>query len=150
MHRLLCVRLHGVVNVFFDVQKHVYLVLEYASSGALYKRLRKEGHFDEITAAQQVASITNAIAHLHARHVIHRDIKVTYRCLCIYVVLCHALKQPENILYDEMDQPKLADFGLSIHAPEPYNRRKSLCGTKYNVCYRVLLNFLLFQVLLNT
>ena len=48
---------------------------------------------------QYVAQVAEALAYLHAKHVIHRDIK------------------PENILIGLDGQLKLADFGLSVHAP---------------------------------
>lgn len=32
-------------------------------------------------------------------------------------------------MYDELDRPKLADFGWAIHAPAPHHKRHTLCGT---------------------
>lgn len=64
-----------------------------------------------------------ALKYIHSKDVIHRDIK------------------PENIL-DCDGTIKLADFGLSVHAPS--QKRKSICGTtdyfppemlKSNICY---------------
>jgi aurora kinase len=37
--------------------------------------------------------------------------------------------QPENLLVGYNKTIKLADFGWSVHAPKPYNLRKTFCGT---------------------
>lgn len=98
-------RLYGY---FYD-EKRVYLILEYAPQGELYKMLRRAGHFDEPTAARYIRQMALALQYLHSRHVIHRDIK------------------PENILIGLQGEPKIADFGWSVHAP--HTRRQTLCGT---------------------
>ncbi|KAJ5072001.1 serine/threonine-protein kinase ial-related [Anaeramoeba ignava] len=98
-------RLYGY---FYD-ERRVYLILEFAGQGELYKILCKKGKFDEETAANYIASIGSALSYCHSKHVIHRDIK------------------PENLLLDINGNVKIADFGWSVHAPS--NRRKTLCGT---------------------
>lgn len=98
-------RLYGY---FYD-EKRVYLILEYAPNGELYKLLRKAGKFDEPTAARYIRQMALALGYLHGRHVIHRDIK------------------PENILLGLQGEAKIADFGWSVHAP--HTRRQTLCGT---------------------
>lgn len=98
-------RLYGY---FYD-EKRVYLILEYAPQGELYKLLRRVGHFDEGTAAKYVRQMATALHYLHSKHVIHRDIK------------------PENILLGLNGEVKIADFGWSVHAPN--TRRLTLCGT---------------------
>jgi serine/threonine protein kinase len=70
-------RLYGY---FYD-QKRVYLILEYAAKGEMYKHLRKHERFLEEQASrvfvlmQYIAQMTRALAYLHKKHVIHRDIK---------------------------------------------------------------------------
>mmetsp|Transcript_32557 Transcript_32557/g.59080 ORF Transcript_32557/g.59080 Transcript_32557/m.59080 type:complete len:314 (-) Transcript_32557:90-1031(-) len=93
---------------FYDKDK-VYLILEYAAKGELYKELMKQGSFDEPTAAKFITSIAKALDYCHKKHVIHRDIK------------------PENLLLGLDNELKISDFGWSVHAP--HNRRKTLCGT---------------------
>ncbi|KAL6832627.1 kinase-like protein [Trichoderma camerunense] len=93
----------------FHDSKRVFLILEYAGKGELYKHLRKETKFPEWKAAQYVAQMASALQYLHRKHVIHRDIK------------------PENILVGIHGEIKISDFGWSVHAPN--NRRKTLCGT---------------------
>lgn len=93
----------------FHDSKRVFLILEYAGKGELYKHLRKEQRFPEWKAAQYIAQMAAALKHLHKKHVMHRDIK------------------PENILMGSHGEIKISDFGWSVHAPN--NRRNTMCGT---------------------
>ncbi|CAB4444752.1 aurora A kinase protein-like protein [Rhizophagus irregularis] len=94
---------------FYD-KKYVFLILEYAAKGELFRHLRKCTRFTEKRASKYIAQMAGALGYIHKKHVIHRDIK------------------PENLLLDLDDQLKIADFGWSVHAPS--QRRKTLCGTK--------------------
>eukprot|EP00128_Syssomonas_multiformis_P012249 Colp12_sorted_trinity150504_noHs@18615 len=93
---------------FYD-DKKVYLILEYAPRGELYKELKKCGRFSEPVAAKYISQLANALDYCHSKHVIHRDIK------------------PENLLLGAKGELKIADFGWSVHAPS--SRRTTLCGT---------------------
>ncbi|KAH6624225.1 kinase-like domain-containing protein [Chaetomium sp. MPI-SDFR-AT-0129] len=93
----------------FHDSKRIFLILEFAGKGELYKHLRREGRFPEWKAAQYIAQMAAALKYLHRKHVIHRDIK------------------PENILVGIHGEIKISDFGWSVHAPN--NRRNTLCGT---------------------
>ncbi|KAI8915356.1 serine/threonine kinase 6, isoform CRA_a [Powellomyces hirtus] len=93
---------------FYDV-KRVYLILEYAAKGELYKQLRKYSRFPENRASRYIAQMASALGYLHKKNVIHRDIK------------------PENLLLSTKGELKIADFGWSVHAPNA--RRQTLCGT---------------------
>lgn len=70
-------RLYGY---FYD-ESCIYLVLEYASQGELYKQLSKQKYFAEPTAAHYVAQVVEALRYCHACDVIHRDIKVHFAIL---------------------------------------------------------------------
>lgn len=93
---------------FYD-ESRVYLILEYAPRGELYKKLRDCQRFDEKTSAVYIKQITDALEVCHSKNVIHRDIK------------------PENILIGFHGELKIADFGWSVHAPS--SRRQTMCGT---------------------
>ncbi|CAF9917356.1 spindle assembly checkpoint kinase [Imshaugia aleurites] len=93
----------------FHDSKRVFLILEFAGKGELYKHLRKENKFPEWKAAQYIAQMAAALKYLHKKHVMHRDIK------------------PENILVGIHGEIKISDFGWSVHAPN--NRRNTMCGT---------------------
>ncbi|KAF2180546.1 serine/threonine-protein kinase-like protein [Zopfia rhizophila CBS 207.26] len=93
----------------FHDAKRIFLILEFAGKGELYKHLRKEQRFPEWKAAQYIAQMAAALKYLHKKHVMHRDIK------------------PENILVGIHGDIKISDFGWSVHAPN--NRRNTMCGT---------------------
>jgi serine/threonine protein kinase len=82
-------RLYGY---FYDTAK-VYLILEYAPQGELYKRLQTSGRFSEARTSQYTGELTAALRYCQQRGVIHRDIK------------------PENLLLGANGELKIADFG---------------------------------------
>ncbi|KAF7345379.1 Kinase-like protein [Mycena venus] len=98
-------RLYG----FFHDEKRIFLMLEFAAQGELYKQLSKHGCFSERRSARYIDQMTDALIYLHGKHVIHRDIK------------------PENLLLGMNGELKIGDFGWSVHAPGL--RRMTLCGT---------------------
>uniref|UniRef100_A0A1A8S4I6 non-specific serine/threonine protein kinase n=1 Tax=Nothobranchius rachovii TaxID=451742 RepID=A0A1A8S4I6_9TELE len=95
-------------NYFHD-RKRVFLVLEYAPRGEMYKELQRYGRFDDTRTATYMEEISDALLYCHERKVIHRDIK------------------PENLLLGFRGELKIADFGWSVHAPSL--RRRTMCGT---------------------
>lgn len=99
------VRLYG----YFHDEKRIFLMLEFAGKGELYKQLTKHGCFTEKRSARYIDQMADALGYLHSKHVIHRDIK------------------PENLLLGLNGELKIGDFGWSVHAPG--NRRTTLCGT---------------------
>ncbi|KIY52399.1 kinase-like protein [Fistulina hepatica ATCC 64428] len=99
------VRLYG----YFHDEKRIFLMLEFAGKGELYKQLSKYGRFSERRSARYIDQMADALSYLHSKHVIHRDIK------------------PENLLLGITGELKIGDFGWSVHAPG--NRRMTLCGT---------------------
>lgn len=101
----------GIIGFYawFHDEKRIVLVLEYAAGGELYDVLQRAVRFPEPRAAKYISQVASSLLHLHGKHIMHRDIK------------------PENILVGVYGELKLADFGLSVHAPE--NRRTTPCGT---------------------
>ncbi|XP_006881715.1 PREDICTED: aurora kinase A [Elephantulus edwardii] len=98
-------RLYG----YFHDATRVYLILEYASLGTVYRELQKLSRFDEQKTATYITQLAGALCYCHSKNVIHRDIK------------------PENLLLSSTGELKIADFGWSVHAPS--SRRTTLCGT---------------------
>ncbi|XP_003697843.1 serine/threonine-protein kinase Aurora-2-like [Apis florea] len=96
---------------YFHDDKRIYLILEYAPNGELFKELnaQPEKRFDEIRTATYISQLADALKYCHSKKVIHRDIK------------------PENLLLGIKGELKVADFGWSVHAPS--SRRNTLCGT---------------------
>lgn len=96
---------------YFHDANRVFLILEYAARGELYKELHRQpgARFPEDRSATYIASLAHALAYCHSKSVIHRDLK------------------PENLLLGLRGELKIADFGWSVHSPA--NRRHTLCGT---------------------
>jgi len=87
-----------IVNLYYAFQDHekLYLILEYASGGELFRHLEMEKFFTEDVAAFYIAEIVLALDYLHNTiGVIYRDLK------------------PENCLLDAEGHLLLTDFGLS-------------------------------------
>ncbi|XP_066126983.1 aurora kinase C-like [Saccopteryx bilineata] len=95
-------------NYFHDARR-VYLILEYAPRGEVYKELQRCHTLDEQRAATIMEELADALTYCHGNKVIHRDIK------------------PENLLLGFRGEVKIADFGWSVHTPSL--RRKTMCGT---------------------
>ncbi|KAI9450928.1 kinase-like domain-containing protein [Lactarius psammicola] len=77
---------------YFHDDKYIFLMLEFAGKGELYKQLTKNGSSQHCSAVY-VDQMANALSYLHAKHVIHRDIK------------------PENLLLGINSELKIGDFG---------------------------------------
>uniref|UniRef100_A0A8C5QTJ2 non-specific serine/threonine protein kinase n=1 Tax=Leptobrachium leishanense TaxID=445787 RepID=A0A8C5QTJ2_9ANUR len=98
-------RLYG----YFHDATRVYLILDYAPRGELYRELQRCSKFDDQRSATYITELADALVYCHSKKVIHRDIK------------------PENLLLGSNGELKIADFGWSVHAPS--SRRTTLCGT---------------------
>lgn len=115
---------------YFDDPKRVYLVLEYAAGGELYRHMKKQrnGRFSEAQAAIYIAQLASGLSMCHRYNIIHRDVK------------------PENLLLSSQGVLKLADFGWAVHDRRGYHhyheeiasgrvmgnlgtRRTTMCGT---------------------
>lgn len=87
-----------IVDLYYAFQDHerLYLILQYAEGGELFRHLELEKFFSEDVAAFYMAEIVLALDFLH------REIGVIYRDL-----------KPENCLLDGDGHLLLTDFGLS-------------------------------------
>jgi serine/threonine-protein kinase len=107
-----------------------YLVLQYVDGGSLQARLDKDGPLGWQLAARYIADAGEALLHVHAHGIVHRDIKLA------------------NILWDrQRDEAMLTDFGLAAWltdrtevagtpqymAPEAFSGRSSAAGDVYSL-----------------
>ncbi|CAK5076481.1 unnamed protein product [Meloidogyne enterolobii] len=84
------------IHNFFHDDKKVYLILEYAVHGELFKELNRCKKFSESRTARYIFQVADALNYCHSKKIIHRDIK------------------PENILLCDDGQIRIADFGWAV------------------------------------
>ena len=72
-----------------------YYVMPFLPNGDLSARALQD---DERTILALLRAVLDALDYAHARGIVHRDVK------------------PENVLFDEADRPRLADFGIALAA----------------------------------
>ncbi|EQC29846.1 CAMK protein kinase [Saprolegnia diclina VS20] len=92
----------------FEATDGPCVVLELLSGGDLFNRFQYQRRFAEDDVRHVVYGVLSALAYCHARSLVHRDIKL------------------ENILFDNHNTVKLADFGFATYAPSALTRA---CGT---------------------
>jgi len=89
---------HNNIVQAFDVGEaggYHYFVMEYVEGKTLYDDLSAGNVFGEEEALDIIIQVAHALAHSHARGLIHRDVK------------------PKNIMIDPSGVVKLADMGLA-------------------------------------
>lgn len=89
----------------------------------MFDRIQKISHFSEKEAAKYIKQILSALSYLHAKNIVHRDMKA------------------ENLLFEnETDEAniKLIDFGVSCEYIKGKKLKETL-GTPYYIAPEVLL-----------
>mmetsp|Transcript_31080 Transcript_31080/g.92302 ORF Transcript_31080/g.92302 Transcript_31080/m.92302 type:complete len:381 (-) Transcript_31080:593-1735(-) len=102
------------VEAVFQSESKVRLLVEHLSGGDVFKHIMEVGEFGEGHAASLVRQLLGAVEHMHAKGLVHRDIKL------------------ENMMYTGADRQavKLIDFGFCTSwkaGDAPMTRR---CGTE--------------------
>src|SRR5262249_46142223 len=83
-----------------------YISSTYSERSSLAKRLRQSGPIAPREAATLIVTLAGAIAHAHARHVLHRDLKPGN-------VLLHRVVETEAADTNTDFVPRICDFGLA-------------------------------------
>lgn len=104
----------NLIRLFEDYETadEIYLVMELIKGGDLFEYITRHRCFDEPTAALMTRDVAEALVYLHAKKIVHRDVK------------------PENLLVmhkkDGRIMIKLTDFGLALQVTASI---KTVCGT---------------------
>jgi serine/threonine protein kinase len=91
-------------------ENYIWLVAELCSGGELFDYLLEKGRLSEEETRIVFGQLCLAVAHLHGKGIVHRDLKL------------------ENVLLDEKCRVKLSDFGF-IREFEKGNLMDTFCGT---------------------
>ena len=100
----------------YERRRHIYLVMDYCSGGDLTDR-----HFNEAECALILSKILSAVAYMHEKGVVHRDLKL------------------ENVVLDKASTIKIIDFGLATkYLSEEHKVMTDRVGTVYTMAPQVL------------
>ena len=101
-----------------ESERHLYMVLEFASKGELFDYLVSKRFLKEQSAMRFFRQLIYGLEYLHSLGICHRDLK------------------PENILLDEQLNIKIADFGFARFAKQ--NIAETSCGSPHYAAPEVI------------
>lgn len=107
---------------FFEDSKRFFIVMEYCRGGELFDEINKNTKFTESQSAQIMHQLFSAVAYLHQKRIVHRDLKL------------------ENILLEEKHDLlniKLIDFGTAC-VMDRFKMIHGTIGTAYYIAPEVL------------
>lgn len=110
----------NVVKIFefFESKRYFHIAMEFCKGQRLFNQIIEMGGVSERRTADIMQQLLSALKYLHAKGVVHRDIK------------------SENMMYDGR-RIKIIDFGTSRHF-DPLKHMGELKGTVYYVAPEVI------------
>jgi polo-like kinase 1 len=105
---------------FFEDHQNVYLLLELCSNHSLMELVRRRQRLTEPEVQYFMWSLVNTMAHLHGRHIIHRDLKLG------------------NLFLNADMELRIGDFGLATQLDHAEERKQTLCGTPNYIAPEIL------------
>ncbi|XP_033113954.1 serine/threonine-protein kinase NIM1-like [Anneissia japonica] len=106
LHHPNIIRLYEVVETL----SKLHIVMEYAAGGELFTKISNEGKLSEQESRPLYAQVVAAVAHIHSKNIIHRDLKA------------------ENVFYAANGLAKVGDFGFSTVSKEN-ETLNTFCGS---------------------
>jgi CheY-like chemotaxis protein len=103
----------GVIRVHHSGREGdlCYFAMDYLPGGSLATRIARAGALAPAAVLRLLADLAAALAYLHARHIVHRDVK------------------PENVLFTAAGRAVLSDFGLAKRRLDHLTATGDLLGT---------------------
>lgn len=95
-------------------------MLELCTNKTLNDLLKRKRKFTESEIKYYLIQVLNALSYLHARNIIHRDLKLG------------------NLFLNENMDVKMGDFGLATKLEHSGERRKTICGTPNYIAPEIL------------
>jgi len=107
---------------YFEDSEHVYIMLEVCPNQTLneFMRRRPAKRLSEPEAMFFIYDLIVALKYLHARRVIHRDLKLG------------------NLFLDEDMRIKVGDFGLAAQLEHDGEKKRTICGTPNYIAPEIL------------
>ena len=106
----------NVTNIlnYLEDNRNIYLVMEFIDGETLEKKLKNTKALPLVECRRIISDVLSALAYMHAKGIIHRDIK------------------PGNIMLTRAGQTKVMDFGIAkIVGEKGYTKTGMLAGTVY-------------------
>jgi len=103
----------------FETDKSFFLITEYCSKGELFDYVQKREQLAECEAVEFFKQMLDGVEYLHKNGICHRDLKL------------------ENILLDDQNNVKIADFGLSVMY-ETGQTLTTRCGSPHYMAPEIL------------
>lgn len=116
-----------------ETTNHVFLVMEYCNGGDLADYLQAMGTLSEDTIRLFLKQIAAAMKALHAKGVVHRDLKPQNILLCYKSERAKSNKSPNDIIL------KIADFGFARFLNEGV-MAATLCGSPMYMAPEVIMS----------
>lgn len=104
-----------------STEKDMVLVFEFAGNGDLHSKVKEKGRLSEGEAWRYFKDIVDGVTFCHHRSIVHQDLKL------------------ENILLDDDDNVKIADFGLA-RTYRPGTMHRSTAGSLAYLAPEVLMD----------
>lgn len=105
---------------FFEDAENVYILLELCPNQTMSELLRRRKRLTEVEVQCYSLQMISALKYLHAKKVIHRDLKIG------------------NLFISEKMELKLGDFGLASKLEYDGQMRKTICGTPNYIAPEIL------------
>ena len=104
----------------FEDEANIYIMMELCRGSTVADVVKKRGRIESKDAARILRQLVSALAYMHERRIIHRDLKLA------------------NLMISTSGNLRLGDFGLACQVRRADERRMTVCGTPNYIAPEVL------------